>query len=150
MSLCFKNLARQQLEFTMEIIESIIATAHEVSPETGNYNPVINSFMYQIPMKDIDADLLAYFEFKVSTQKAEFVKITDDAIIFGVPDVATQQCRVTPKISSKGHLYPKFSAVQVATTLAQRLEIAAANKAAKQITASVPKKQAVDMKDLKL
>jgi hypothetical protein len=133
----------------MEIIESIIATAHEVSAETGNYNPLINSFMYKLPLKDIDADLLAYFEYKVATQKAAFTEITDEHVIFGVPDVATQQCRVTPTVSRNGRLYPKFSAIQVATTLAQRLEIAAANKAAKQVTATV-KKQAVDMSTIKL
>lgn len=131
-------------------MNNIIATAHEVSPESGNYNALINSFMYQIQMQDIDADLLAYFEFKVSTQKAEFVKITDDAIIFGVPDVATPTCLVSPKISREGRLYPKFSAIRAAATQADRDAIAAANKAAKQVNAPAPKKQAVDMSTIKL
>lgn len=130
-------------------MSNIIATAHEVSPETGNYNPVINSFMYQIPMKDIDADLLAYFEYKVSTQQAEFVKITDDAIIFGIPDISTPTCLVMPKISSKGRLYPKFAKIRSALTQEERDAIALENKQAKQVNAT-PKKQAVDMKDLKL
>jgi hypothetical protein len=147
MSLCFKNLASQQLEFAVDT--TFIATALQSGPD-GNYDAVLNSFWYELPLKEISAELLAYYEYK-SASTPNFVIITDDKVLFGVPDVATPKCRVTLKTAKEsGNKYPKYSAVQVAATQEDRLAIAAANKAVKAINHPAPKKQTIDMNSIKL
>jgi hypothetical protein len=129
---------------------TFIATAHAVSETEGNYDALNNCFWYTLPLKEITADLLAYYEYK-SVDTPNFVKITDDAVYFGVPDVATPKCRVTLKTAKEsGNKYPRYSAVQLAVTQADRLAIAAQNKAVKAITNPAPKKQVVDLKAVKL
>ena len=129
---------------------TFIATAHAVSKEEGNYDALNNTFWYTLPLKEITADLLAYYEYK-AVGTPDFVKITDDAVYFGVPDVATPQCRVTLKTAKEsGNKYPRYSAVQLAATQADRLAIAAQNKAVKAINHPAPKKQTIDMNAIKL
>jgi hypothetical protein len=129
--------------------QTFIATALQ-SGTDGNYDAINNSFWYKLNLKEISADLLAYYEYK-SVNTPKFVIITDDAVLFGVPDVATDKCRVTLKTAVKsGNKYPKYSAVQVAVTQEDRLAIAAQNKAVKAINHPAPKKQSIDMKALTL